>query len=62
MGRFGFLFLIAGAGLIILLAWLTKKFILKVDYKEYSSSDNRLEKMVRKEEIKDEEDNNHEKD
>ena len=56
MGRYGFLFLILAAGVAILLVWLIKKYVLKVDYKEYSSSDNRLERMVKKEEIKEDND------
>ena len=60
MGRFGFIFLLAGAGAAILLVWLIKKFVLKVDYKEYSKDDNRLDKLVRTEELK--EDNKDEKD
>ena len=55
MGKFGFIFLIVGAALIIVLVWVLKKFVLKVDYKEYSSSDNRLERIVKKEQIDDDE-------
>ena len=62
MGRFGFLFLIAGAVIIITFVLIIKKFVLKVDYKEYSSSDNRLERLVKKEEIEDKEDEENEED
>ncbi len=44
-----FYLLLIICGFIILMVVLLKKFVLKVDYSEYSKENNRLEKMIKTE-------------
>jgi len=42
---------------IIGIVVLIKKYILKIDYSEYSKENNRLQKMIKTETLKDEKEN-----